>query len=190
MICGMSDSNEYVTAIDKAVSDLESRVQKRDLLNAEIAGLRETVRVLSGLVGIAPDKQKRVALILAMAEFATPSLNDAIRSLLTRKHPREMTPTEIRNALEDSNFNFGDFSNPLSACHSALKRMKNDGQIEEVKSRDGKIAYRMVLNTDVLTSVFDFLNPNTPIFRYQGQAPANALAMRAGKKPEDKKKEQ
>src|SRR5260370_29323887 len=121
--------DEYSKALDKALSDLHGRVQQRDLLSAEIAGLRETVRVLSTLVNMPSEKQREVAKVLAMADYATPSLTDAIRSLLTRISPKEMTAIELRNALEDSS-NSEDFSNSLSACHAALKRMLSDGEVE------------------------------------------------------------
>lgn len=138
---------EYVKALEKALSDLEQRVQSRDILNAEIAGLRETVRVLSSLVGIPEDKIKRVSQLLAVVDSATPSLTDAIRSLLTRTHPDELTATEVRNTLEDSGFNFGEFSNPLSACHAALKRLVGDDQAKVGKPKDGKTTYRAKLKT-------------------------------------------
>lgn len=157
----MADTQEYVTALDKAISDLDARVNKRDILNAEIAGLRETVRVLSGLVGIAPEKQKSVALLLARVDSATPSLTAAIRSLLSRSHPKEMTPTEIRNALEDSNFNFEDFSNPLSACHSALKRLESDKQIEKGEPREGKATYRAALTIDTSSLIWNIFFNNS-----------------------------
>lgn len=144
-ILGMTAPQEYVNALDKAIVDLEGRVQKRDILNAEIAGLRETVKVLATLVGLPADKSKRVAQLLATVDSATPSLTDAVRSLLTRVHPKEMTATEVRNALEESSFNFGDFSNPLSACHSALKRLLNDDQIEAGSPQDGKTTYKAKL---------------------------------------------
>ncbi|HET9407674.1 MAG TPA: hypothetical protein VFO39_10590 [Candidatus Sulfotelmatobacter sp.] len=159
----MADSKEYVTALEKALGDLENRVQTRDILNAEIAGLRETVRVLSSLVGIPADKQKRVALLLATVDSATPTLTDAIRSLLTRSHPQEMTATEIRNALEESNFNFGDFSNPLSACHSALKRLESDEHIERGKAKDGKTSYRAVVKLEPgRPTIYDVLLAKPP----------------------------
>ena len=136
---------EYVKALNKAVADLEDRVQRRDLLNAEIAGLRETVRVLSTLVGIAPEQAKRVSQLLALVDSATPSLTDAVRSLLFRVYPKELEATEVRNRLEDSGFNFGDFSNPLSACHAALKRLVSDELAKTDKSKEGKTTYCAVL---------------------------------------------
>jgi hypothetical protein len=136
--------DEYSKALDKALSELQGRIQQRDLLSAEIAGLRETVRVLSTLVQMPSDKQREVAKMLAMADYATPSLTDAIRSLLTRVLPKEMTAIEVRNALEDSS-NSEDFSNSLSACHAALKRMLSDGEVEAGPLRNGKATYRRIL---------------------------------------------
>jgi hypothetical protein len=138
--------DEYARAFDKALSDLEDRIQRRDLLNAEIAGLRETVRVLSTVAGVPSEKQKKVAQLFAMVDYATPSLTDAIRSLLIRSYPSEMTAIEVRNALEESGFNFGDFSNSLSACHTALKRLANEGEyVNSGKPKEGKAAYRGIL---------------------------------------------
>jgi len=139
--------DEYLKALDKALSDLEVRVQSRDLLNAEIAGLRETVRVLLSRVKLTPEKESKVAQLLAMVDYATPNLTDSIRGLLTRIHPESMTAVEVRNALEESQFNFDDFSNSLSACHSALKRMLTDKEVELGPDKNGKPAYRRILPT-------------------------------------------
>jgi hypothetical protein len=134
--------NEYGNALDKALADLQQAVQQRDLLNANIAGLREMVRVLSTLVKMPSDKQREVAKVLAMADYATPSLTDAVRSLLLRVSPKEMTAIEVRNELEDSSDTEGC---SLSACHAALKRMLGDGEIESGPTKDGKATYRRVL---------------------------------------------
>ncbi len=139
--------DEYSKALDKALSDLQERVQQRDLLSAEIAGLRETVRVLSTLVKMPTDKQREVAKVLAMADYATPSLTDAIRSLLIRISPKEMTAIEVRNALEESSSS-DDFSNSLSACHAALKRMLSDEEVETGSPKNGKTTYRRILTLE------------------------------------------
>jgi hypothetical protein len=154
--------DEYINALSKAIVDLEDRVYKRDLLNAEIAGLRETVRVLSTLVGVAPEQSKRVSQLLALVDSATPSLTDAIRSLLTRVYPKEMEAVEVRNRLEDSGFNFGEFSNPLSACHAALKRLVADEVAKTGKSKDGKTTYCAVLKDTVSATTLAVLAGLTP----------------------------
>jgi hypothetical protein len=141
----MSPSDEYTKALDKSLGDLLDRVQRRDLLNAEIAGLRETVRVLIDRVQMSDEKQRHVAQLLAMVDYATPSLTDAVRALLTRVYPKELTAVDVRNALESSKFNFDDFSNSLSACHAALKRIVADKEAELGEERDGKATYKRVL---------------------------------------------
>jgi len=141
--------DEYSKALDKALADLQQGVQQRDLLNANIAGLRETVRVLSTLVKMPSDKQREVAKLLAMADYATPSLTDAIRSLLLRVSPKEMTAIEVRNELEDSSDTEGC---SLSACHAALKRMLSDEEVEAGPTKNGKATYRRVLKLDRVPS--------------------------------------
>lgn len=132
-------NNEYMMALDKSVTDLEDRVNRRDILNAEIAGLKETVRVLSSRVILNKDKATRIVQLLAVAEYATPNLKDAIRTALIRAG-KPLTAMEVRNALEESGFNFDDFSNPLSACHATLKRMAADEEVG-TGNKDGKTAY-------------------------------------------------
>jgi hypothetical protein len=137
--------NEYSKAFDKAVGDLEIRVQHRYILNAEIAGLRETVRVLASRAAMTDEMREKVAQLLDMVDYATPSLTDSIRAVLARAYPKEMTAIEVRNTLEEAQFNFDDFSNSLSACHAALKRMLNDGEVKAERTVDGKTSYRKVL---------------------------------------------
>ncbi len=137
--------NEYSRAFNKSFSELSEKLLSRDLLNAEIAGLRETVRVLSSRVTLSDEEKNAVARLLAMVDYATPNLTDSIRALLTKAHPKELTAIEVRNALEESSFNFDEFSNSLSACHAALKRLLTDGKVEAGTMRDGKPTYRAVL---------------------------------------------
>lgn len=156
--------DEYSKALDKALSDLHGRVQQRDLLSAEIAGLMETVRVLSTLVKMPSEKQREIAKLLAMADYATPSLTDAIRSLLLRVSPKEMTAIEVRNELEDSSDTEGC---SLSACHAALKRMLSDEEIEAGPPKNGKATYRRVLK---LARVQTHPNAYAGLLGYDGAA--------------------
>jgi hypothetical protein len=133
--------NEYNNALEKAFGDLEDKVLQRDLLNGEIAGLKETVRVLSSRVELSTAQQDRVARLIAMVDSATPKLTDAIRSLLVRVYPKELTAIEVRNALEDSSDTEGI---SLSACHAALKRILNDGEVVPGTAKEGKATYRWI----------------------------------------------
>jgi hypothetical protein len=137
--------NEYTQALDKALSDLESRIQERDVLNAKIAGDRETVRVLASRIPLTKERREDVSRLLDMVDFATPTLANSIRAVLAKAYPNEMSAVDVRNALEESSFSFDDFSNSLSACHAALKRMEGDGDVEPIQRKDGKTAYRKVL---------------------------------------------
>jgi hypothetical protein len=145
--------DEYTKALDKALTDLQTKIQGRDLVNAEIAGLKETVRVLSSRVELSAENQRRIAQMLAMADSATPKVTDAIRALLINVYPDEMTAIEVRDQLEDSS-NFDDFSNSLSACHAALKRMLADGEVALGPPKNGKATYFYALEQ---TSYFEAL---------------------------------
>jgi hypothetical protein len=137
--------NEYSRALEKAVTDLESRLRNRDILNAEIAGLRETVRVLMSRIQLSKEEQQIISRLLDMVDYATPSLTASILGILSRDYPTEMTAIDVRNALEDSGFNFDDFSNSLSACHAALKRMLVDGEVIIGKPKNDKQTYKKVI---------------------------------------------
>jgi hypothetical protein len=135
-------ANEYTKALEKALTDLEDKVRQRDFLTAKIAGLKETVRVLSSRTQLPPAQQTKVARLIALADAATPRLTDSIRSLLGRAFPRYVTAIEVRNELEDSSDEYG---LSLSACHAALKRMLKDGEVEKgPPGTGGKTTYRLV----------------------------------------------
>jgi|SRR5579859_1216852 hypothetical protein len=159
-------SNEYKNALVKAVADLEGSIQSRDILNAQIAGLRETVRVLSSRIPLTKDERERISRLLEMVDYATPSLADSIRSLLLKIFPKAMTAIEVRNALEESGFNFDDFSNSLSACHAALKRMLTEDQVATEVTKDAKTAYKHVIKMTPppkfkdVASLYDMANPS------------------------------
>lgn len=168
-------NDEYIRALDKAVADLDDRVQKRDILNAEIAGLRETVRVLSSRVPLTSERERQIVQLLATVDYATPNLKDAIRSCLIRSG-WGLTAIEVRNALEESGFNFDDFSNPLSACHATLKRMAIDKEVE-TGTKDGKTSYKVDLkiarpsSVDRPRSLMDILSGSKEPTRPSGTMP-------------------
>jgi hypothetical protein len=154
-------SNEYSRAFNKSFNDLSERLLSRDLLNAQIAGLREEVRILSSRVTLTEEERNAVARLLAMVDYATPNLTDSIRALLTKVHPTELTAVDVRNALEESSFNFDEFSNSLSACHAALKRLLADGKVEAGTTRNGKQTYKAVLpKLEPPVSLLDILAGN------------------------------
>jgi hypothetical protein len=162
----MAPADEYTQALDKALSELEQDIKQRHLLNANIAGRRATVRVLSTLVPMNADKQRQVAQLLAMADYSTPNLTDEIGALLTRVYPKEMTAIEVRNALEESP-NGEDSNISLSACHAALKRMLADHDVEPGIERNAKATYRRVLKLDTARV---FPNSYATLFGHDGAA--------------------
>ncbi len=102
----MTPNDEYTRALGKAVTDLEERVQRRDVLNAEIAGLRETVRVLSSRISLSKEEREGIGRLFDMVDYATPNLRDSIRAILTRAYPKKMTAVEVRDAFGEGAIQF------------------------------------------------------------------------------------
>jgi hypothetical protein len=150
--------NEYTNALEKALGDLENKVLQRDLLNGEIFGLKETVRVLASRVELSVIEQDRIARLIAMVDSATPKLTDSIRTLLVREYPNTMTAIEVRNALEDSSDSEGI---SLSACHAALKRMLGDGEVKLGKQKNGKATYSWIGRAIPSANAYSFLRGRT-----------------------------
>jgi hypothetical protein len=156
--------NEYTNALEKALGDLENKVLQRDLLNGEIFGLKETVRVLASRVELSVEEQDRVARLIAMVDSATPKLTDSIHTMLVREYPKTMTAIEVRNALEDSSDSEGI---SLSACHAALKRMLGDGDVKLGAPKDGKATYRwagrVIASTNAYASMRSIADLGAPL---------------------------
>lgn len=180
--------DEYTKALDKALEDLGQKLFQRDLLTAQIAGDKETVRILSSRIQLTPERRNKVAQLLALVDSATPSLTDAIRSLLTRVHPDDMTAVEVRDKLENIP-SFEDSNISLSACHAALKRLHSDGEVEFGKApRNGKPTYRSVLKIEqpelnrlaILAGITGLNTPGGALMRAFGEPDSR---MRGNEKP-------
>lgn len=164
--------NEYTNALEKALGDLENKVLQRDLLNGEIFGLKETVRVLASRVELSTEEQDRVARLIAMVDSATPKLTDSIRTLLVREYPNTMTAIEVRNAIEESSDSDGI---SLSACHAALKRMLGDGEVKLGTPKNGKATYSWMGRPIPSANAYSVMRSLADL-----SGPSNALAERAG----------
>lgn len=69
------------------------------------------------------------------------SLADACRSILVIAD-RYMTPMEIRDVLEASNYDLNQHPNPLASIHGILKRFEESGEVSNV-SLGNKASYRI-----------------------------------------------
>lgn len=121
--------------IRDAREELKNRIVQRDQNDKRIAELRILLR---SLVRFMPEDTHRQA-VLAEVENAkrkAPSLTDAVSGVLMRTDRGltsvGMTSTEIREALEQAGFDLDEYSQPLGAIMTVLKRL-SDGANARVK---------------------------------------------------------
>lgn len=118
--------------LENAVDGLGEMVKQQDAQERRIVELRQTVSALSRLCG----EQYEEADALG--------LTDAIR-LALRTAGVEMMPNSIKGRMESMGFDTSKYGNVLASVHTVLRRLKDQGQVEEVpvKGTD-KVAYRWI----------------------------------------------
>jgi hypothetical protein len=139
-------SQEYwKDALKTAQEQLEALRVRLDSLDAEreeivneVVQLEQAIKSLSPLASDRPLEKINALLIENAAGL---NLADACREVL-KKNDRYMTPIEIRNTLDASNFDLTTYSNPLASIHGVLKRMAESGEIEK-HEKGGTTLYRL-----------------------------------------------
>ncbi|HEX8844320.1 MAG TPA: hypothetical protein VF791_06735 [Pyrinomonadaceae bacterium] len=133
------------TAQEQA-EELRTRLNALDAEREEIVNgivqLEEAIKSLSPLASERPLEKINAFLIENATEL---NLADACREVL-KKNDRYMTPIEIRNTLDASNFDLTNYSNPLASIHGVLKRMADSGEIEK-HEKDNTTLYRFKRHT-------------------------------------------
>ena len=109
---------------------------EREEVNLEIVQVEQVVTNLTPLVAEARQDMPRVSMLLGGL-----SLADACREVLksTNKH---MTPIEVRDALEASDYDLKQHNNALASIHGVLKRMADSGEVEPVTNDVRGTMYR------------------------------------------------
>jgi hypothetical protein len=118
---------------------LQELLHERENIDRQIAGIRQSIR---GLLLYAAPGSTTIAEL--MRKVGVPvKLTQACRDIL-RFSNRDMTPTEIRQQLVLTGFDFSGYtSNPLSSIHTVLKRLVAEGVAVPVADTTGRIiAYR------------------------------------------------
>jgi hypothetical protein len=137
------------TIIRDAREELKTRVLQREQTDKRIAELRILLR---SLVRFMPEDTHRQAVLAEIenAKRKAPSLTDAVSEVLMRSNRgvtgSAITSTEIREALEQAGFDLDEYSQPLGAIMTVLKRL-SDGDNARVKRelrRDKSVAFRWV----------------------------------------------
>lgn len=111
------------TALETAIEHRDSLISQRAEIEHELAQQNKAINTLSYLLGENTE-----------SEFG---LTDAtLLAIRTSNIP--LTPTEIRDRLQDMGYDMDSFSNAMASLHQVLIRLKDKGLITPISTTDGK----------------------------------------------------
>jgi len=136
----MSNRSDYVSAYERAQSELADLLTQRDLLEKRIVVVRQALGTLATLcesekAQIEPSAE--AAYLLQNSSFA-----DEIRAVMRLAYPEYLRPVEARDQLEKLGHDLSKYQNPMATIHMVLKRMAESGEIEEGRDAEDKSVYR------------------------------------------------
>lgn len=142
---------------------------QRETVETRIMQLEATIKNLSDLASETPFEKMEALVIENATEIG---LADAVREIL-KNATRHLTAIEIRDLLEDSNFDLTPYSNALASIHGILKRFEESGEVS-LAQRGRTRFYRIAPPKRV-----------TPIIAAPIQPPARRTPNPIVKSPED-----
>jgi hypothetical protein len=114
------------------MNPLETAKAERDALLKKLKALDETIKILEPVYGESDYDQ--------VPDWALDKgLTESIRQLLERNPNHAFSPTEVRNWLVNSSYDFGGHVNPLASIHTTLKRITSDHRFVVVTSEKGTL---------------------------------------------------
>lgn len=127
-----------MTPLENVRTELTRLRAARDHLEAQIAALEQTERILEPVYG----RSLAQEVMQSLVPFGdSEGLTDKIRKLLVASFPGAATPTAIRDLMVSSGMDTSGRSNFLSEIHNVLKRLVAQGEVEETMLNGSK-AYR------------------------------------------------
>jgi hypothetical protein len=139
----------YEPWIKAAQERLAAIEQQKKILDAEASALRQSIENFKNLPTMPPTSELSLtAYPPRVNRFADADLGltGAIRAALIANKGSFMAPTEIRDAIVNRGFNFGDRPNPMANVHQVLHRLVDQDQAETME-KDGKPVYRCKLGS-------------------------------------------
>jgi hypothetical protein len=134
---------EYRQIFENALREFGLLSRERDQIDAKLLRLRHFIYAT---VNMLPDTERSAYKAeLAMLGSHASNLTDSVRDTLKLATQRNsyFTATEVRDHLNNSGFDFSQYSsNPLASVNTVLRRFKPDEV--ETSTRDGVTAYRCV----------------------------------------------
>jgi hypothetical protein len=131
----------YRQTLEAAKSEMGELLMQRKEIDERISKLAPVIEYLSVLCDeiLPPPPDLEMP-----SDLATESLSYAIRLAFKAAVPGSLTPTEVRDQLRAANFNLDKYENELPPIHNTIKRLKGQGEIEEIARANGERAYKWV----------------------------------------------
>ncbi len=141
------DSRTALAAVERELAGLERR---RDEMDRAVARLR---RIALWLRQRRPSirSTRRAASAPAGAE-APPSLTDGCRAVLRISDKEGVTPRDVKRLLAMSGVEWNRYSNAMSAVHTVLKRLVQQGEARAILGRDGRRRFAAVRRGSIALS--------------------------------------
>jgi hypothetical protein len=119
---------DFMTAMQDALSTAKAEVKEllaeRSRLDIRIAHLSKAITSMSAVCNVpAPN----------FASMPPLKLTDSCHAVVAASD-RAMSPKDIRDALIDSGYELGRYSNVLASIHTVLKRLAQSGRVQVVRS--------------------------------------------------------
>ncbi len=131
--------------MDEMLAKLKDATQVYREAEKSVAEYTNAIRALAT---VCEDEEVKADYLLKLEELSgKPGFVDAIRSVL-RGHRDALTPKEIRSWITiGKKLDLSSYSNPMASIHTTLRRMKENGEIEEIQGPNGLKAFRLTKRT-------------------------------------------
>jgi hypothetical protein len=122
-------SGAYKQALQKAKAELIKAIRQREHWNLEVARLDQLVKALSAEV------EKDGPNLDAFEEtlHTGVTFNDIVLSVVNRV-PTAVSPLLVRSQLQFHGCDLTRYSNPMAMIHQALRRLAEQGRIQDMKN--------------------------------------------------------
>ena len=125
-------------------AELESKVTKMTQLQDQLAKLAQEVEGLEQMcMGFEAYSRE-----VTKSSDGTLGISDAIRKVLNSSN-EAMRPTEIREELREIEFDIDGYKQPLSAIHTTIRRLKDQGEVETIEV-DGEATRYKIIPDDLI----------------------------------------
>ena len=142
-------NDSYRAALEVSKRRLRTLIQQREELNREIARLQAAIVANANMLD---DPEETAEELMDMTDIVTPTgLTDAVRRALQTAGKGGLTPVETREAVIKANLDLSQYSNPLSAIHTILKRLVKKEQARVAISDRDESVYQWIGKEDLGT---------------------------------------